>query len=60
MKRYYVEIETESPSRGHHAFEAASEKKAIRNAKRLAGDRKILCLYFEKDDGSFEEVELDS
>ena len=49
MKRYHLEIETKNLDMGNYTFEAISDRKAKRNAKRLAGRRRILALYVEED-----------
>lgn len=50
MRTYYLRIGT-----ARYKFEAESEKKAIRNAKRIAGNRKIESLsYLEVTDNESE------
>ena len=50
--RYYLEIDNDSPG-GRKVFNADTDEKAIRGAKRLAGKFGILALYTENEDGSF-------
>ena len=60
IRRYYLQLLT-SGKEITLEYEAASEIKAIRNAKRLAGERKILRLFYEQidaDTGETTTVEL--
>ncbi len=55
MKTYYLEIEgKDKPER--YKFDAANDKKAIRNANRIAGNRTIAKLYYKEQSDSTDTI----